>query len=580
MKIDKLVEPQFDPNDRSPQAANAAFLESLFGQDQRDYLKGIPELGDFYLKALETIRQAPEVESLFPEGLGINQNRQGALEALRAKRAIRITKPNPDPISDPAREILFTSNVLLTLPASIRSLQASHLSSELKARIAAIMDEEQLYWYDHPIQIGVKPEGNEILYGLKKLDEAIADEHPSQKVICVLSVSVTHAGLQQVAGEYIRQEIKLAGGLDNLDVFVFTEADTSSLIEQVLRPAACLPGLDVFGVDGEYGRHYSFLKAVLPLWHQLMDQDKRATFKIDLDQVFPQKELKEQTGMSAFEHFMTPNWGAEALDSSGNPIELGMLAGALVNERDFHRGLFTPDVPFPERELSPDEKIFFSTLPQALSTEAEMMTRDESIERIHVTGGTNGILLDHLKRHRPFTPSFIARAEDQGYILSVLGNSPRLAYLHAAGLIMRHDKEAFAQEAIQAAFIGKLLGDYIRTLVFSAYAEELGDKAKIKKLIDPFTGCFVSDYPEIVVYLRFALRAHSFFEQGQTEQGNQFIKEGVRRITACLNFIADGSLASTYAEERRGWDNYYASLDQLNDELIAKGRKLIAALQV
>ena len=61
------------------------------------------------------------------------------------------------------------------------------------------------------------------------------------------------------------------------------------------------------------------------------------------------------------------------------------------------------------------------------STVAEMMARYDGapqdgrarcLERIHVTGGTNGILIDALRRHRPFTPTFIGRAEDQAYLLT------------------------------------------------------------------------------------------------------------------------------------------------------------------
>jgi len=52
-----------------------------------------------------------------------------------------------------------------------------------------------------------------------------------------------------------------------------------------------------------------------------------------------------------------------------------MIAGALVNESDIDNSLFTPDVRFPERSLLPDERLFFSVLPQAVSTRAEMMTR-------------------------------------------------------------------------------------------------------------------------------------------------------------------------------------------------------------
>ena len=53
------------------------------------------------------------------------------------------------------------------------------------------------------------------------------------------------------------------------------------------------------------------------------------------------EELIEQTGASAFEHFQTPLWGATGQDAEGQPIELGMIAGALVNQRDIHKGVST-----------------------------------------------------------------------------------------------------------------------------------------------------------------------------------------------------------------------------------------------
>jgi hypothetical protein len=64
-----------------------------------------------------------------------------------------------------------------------------------------------------------------------------------------------------------------------------------------------------------------------------MDPEIIATFKIDLDQVFPQEELVEQSKASAFEHFKTALWGACGVDSEGHPIELGMIAGALSMKR-------------------------------------------------------------------------------------------------------------------------------------------------------------------------------------------------------------------------------------------------------
>jgi hypothetical protein len=115
------------------------------------------------------------------------------------------------------------------------------------------------------------------------------------------------------------------------------------------------------------------------------DPELKATFKIDLDQVFPQTELIEQTGASAFEHFQTPLWGATGLDAEGQPIELGM----------------------------------------------------------------------------------IARAET-----------------------------------------GKQIGDYLRLLTFSAYAEALpADISEIKNITDPFTACFISRLSITVALLRFFVKA-------------------------------------------------------------------------
>lgn len=315
-------------------------------------------------------------------------------------------------------------------------------------------------------------------------------------------------------------------------------------------------------------------------WTVFIDPRIKATFKIDLDQVFPQQILVEQTGASAFEHFMTPLWGAHGTDIRGKPTELGMIAGALVNESDIDKSLFTADVRFPDRSLSPEEHIFFSTLPQAISTKAEMMTRygnsaydgvNTCIQRVHVTGGTNGIRIDSLRRHRPFAPSFIGRAEDQAYLLSAIHSSgDSLAYVHKDGLVMRHDKEAFAQEAIEAAEIGRTVGDYVRMLYFSGYADALPlSKKALKEILDPFTGCFISQLSETVVYLRFALKAAALFRDNQIPKGLELIKSGAERISEALEFArgASSGLRTQYQRERQGWDLYYDILEAVEQAL-------------
>jgi hypothetical protein len=357
-----------------------------------------------------------------------------------------------------------------------------------------------------------------------------------------------------------------------------------ALAMAVGEPAAraAHPGMQaVVGVDGEYGRHYSFLKGIAAIWQVAIDRRVRATFKIDLDQVFPQDVLRRETGRSALDHLRSPSWGARALDSEGREIELGMLAGALVNERDIHRGLFTPDVDLPGRPPRMDERLFWSALPQAISTRAEMMERHDgpldgrrqALERVHVTGGTNGIRVDALRRHRPFTPTFIGRAEDQAYILSDLGRpGPRLAYLHAAGLVMRHDKEAFAGEAIAAAHVGKLIGDDVRILVFSAYADACAgdgrdgslDRAAIGRLLDPFTGSFVSDVPVSLVLVRLALRTLGMLEEGESVDARRYAVDGARRLSDLIEASAEpDGLLRRLADERRGWDDVYDAIDAL-----------------
>ena len=532
----------------------------------------------------------------FPEGLDLDgeEKRKHKIFALRKKRTIKIKKLNDNPLTNPAREMIFSANILLTVPLN-DNLQRLQADDSLKATLERVRSEKQKYWYDHPIPLGIEAQKNEILYGLRGLQEMMEFEIDKQhipadsRLTVVLSASATHDGLHPLIKEYFSALLRKTEAMPRLRLFVFSEQDTEKLLDELLIPLAeqYFPGRAtaglraVFGVDGEYGRHYSFLKAISALWQVFIDPQIKATFKIDLDQVFPQQELLEQSRSSALQHFCTPLWGAEGRDERDREVELSMIAGALVNHDDIHKSLFYPDVPFPaDRKLSADELIFRSSLPQALSTEAEMMTRyDDSdldgiknaLQRIHVTGGTNGILIDALRRQRPFTPTVIGRAEDQAYLLSVLfSREPALRYLHKPGLIMRHDKHIFAGEAIEAAALGKHIGDYIRILLFSYYGKALPwPVAKIKDVIDPFTGCFMSPIPITVVCLRFVFDMLAKIESGPKKQALEFAGAGARRLNKMLDWLLDGEnpLQEVYRQEKAGWDLYYDILDMAEEKL-------------
>ncbi len=534
----------------------------------------------------------------FPEGAFDPGKREEEISALRKKRRVEITEPNRDCIKKPGREILFTSNALLTLPSSSAEIDGLDIHPGIKDKLEKISGEEQLYWYDHPVQIGVVPEQNELLYGLENFDRALACEEKQgmkerdAKVDFLLSVSVTHNGLHEISREYMEYEFGKKSGIKRLNLYIFTEKDTRDLVEAVLLPAAekYLPGHDarvlreIFGVDGMYGRHYTFLKAVTPLWKLFVSPETKGSFKIDLDQVFPQEELLAKTGKTAFGHFTSQLWGASGKDSMGRPVHLGLVAGALVNQKDMDKSLYSSDVTFPETDEKKDTLVFHSRLPQALSTEAEMQTRygeetgidgrESCIQRIHVTGGTTGILTESLRKYRPFTPSFIGRAEDQAYILSVLSREEKegyLRYFHRDGLIMRHDKEAFASESIKAAETGKMIGDYERIVLFSFYAAALPWSVdEIKDTVDPFTGCFISRIPWTVVVLRLMLKTASLFGNEKSRKNAAgFLKLGSERLGELLRNLQSGkmNIPRLYERERRGWELYYDILDVLEEKL-------------
>jgi hypothetical protein len=198
-----------------------------------------------------------------------------------------------------------------------------------------------------------------------------------------------------------------------------------------------------------------------------------------------------------------------------------------------------------------------------------MMTRyqgeawkGKALQRIHVTGGTNGIRVDALHRYRPFTPGCIGRAEDQAYILSVLHRPVEgryLRYVHCPGLIMRHDKKAFASAAMEAAKTGKMIGDYIRILFFSAYASVLpGGRESVKEEIDPFTGSFVTPLPLTLAFLRLVLKSIHLFSQGDEETGREHLEEGALRINRALEYLdEEQNLKKVYERESGAWDLYY-----------------------
>ena len=142
----------------------AAFLLNSLGLIEREIEQAVtvPEFGE----KLETLAKNPTDKTclrnvFFPEGAGLPEMREARVQALREKRKVRISQLNHTPLSDPGGELLFTSNVLLTIPSANTDVDSLDYSDKLKAHIRKAINEEQQYWFDHPIQIGdtVMPAG-------------------------------------------------------------------------------------------------------------------------------------------------------------------------------------------------------------------------------------------------------------------------------------------------------------------------------------------------------------------------------------------------------------------------------------
>ena len=498
-----------------------------------------------------------------PEALESFENPDNLKNKLLERRKLKNIEESKILLKNPALEILFTSNVLITTPSDFSS---KNIPEEINKYLQKFKNVKQSFWYDHPIPLDSLESENEIIYGLKNLDKALAFEvqrkniNKLDKITLILSVSVTHEGLEDIALKYIKLIIKKYLKLKHINVFLFDE-DTCNKISSYIFSSKDHT-INNLGVNGNYGRHYTFLKYILLLWNRFVDSNFRYSFKIDLDQIFDQEMLLRNTGFSIFEIFKNQkNWGGSAFDYQGNKVDLGLLAGALVNKNDISDGLFTPDVKRPNNTdlLSQfsSKKIFCPEWPQSLSTEAELMYQSNDIQRIHVTGGTTGITLDCLKKWTPFTPSFINRAEDQAFGISSIQENEYLSHIHGKNLIMRHDKHSFATKSIEMSKFGKEIGNLERILLFSYYAQghELGYN-KLKQKLWPFTSCFLTKDPEILTGLIFLIDG--------CFNGNIYVSEGTKRLMN-THIFCKTELNKQLINEKNFWKELVELLEKHKD---------------
>jgi hypothetical protein len=551
-------------NDHPDNQKSKSILESESNSPTLNVLETFFNIDEEVIKGKIETQSSNHMWDLFcPEAIGASEDPNVLSKKLLEKRKLNNIKESKNLLTNPSKEILFSSNVLITTPLDFSS---PNIPKEIKDEVQEYKNLNQSFWYDHPIPLDASKDENEIIYGLENLDNALAFEvqrnniDKSDKITLVLSVSVTHQGLEKIALKYIKSIIKKHLKLKHIDLFLYDE-DTCNKITSSVFPDKDTTN-NIMGVNGNYGRHFTFLKYILLLWNKFVDSKIRYSFKIDLDQIFDQDVLLKTTGFSIFEIFKNQKyWGGTATDQEGNNVDLGLLAGALVNKKDISQGLFTPDV---KRPLNKDlfsklssKKIFCPEWPQSVSTETELMYKSDDIQRIHVTGGTTGITLDSLKKWAPFTPSFINRAEDQAFGISTIQENEYLSHCHGKDLIMRHDKHAFATKSIEMSKFGKEIGNLERILLFSYYANEheLGyDKLKLR--LWPFTSSFLSKYPELLTGLIFLIDG--------CFNGGDYISSGSKRLMN-THLFCKTKLNIQLQNEKFFWRELVERLKQFED---------------
>ena len=110
----------------------------------------------------QTIQE--DIWKLFhPEASDILSNKEHQTDILRSKRKIEITNLNPEPVKNVSQEVVFTSNALITIPPAGKKFKDLGIKPGLWNALEEVIQEDQVFWYDHPVQIGVEPDSNEIL---------------------------------------------------------------------------------------------------------------------------------------------------------------------------------------------------------------------------------------------------------------------------------------------------------------------------------------------------------------------------------------------------------------------------------
>ncbi len=540
---------------------------------------------------------------------------------IQGRNRLRLITNNENFIVDPVKEVIFTTNMLVTPPRS-ESLVPEGLPEWAEKSLKSVIGLPVDWYFDHPIEMATTRDAlhaSEFIFCLRSLEETFRAEIEIEKTACkdhiregdkvplYVSISPTHGGMNlgSVAREVLKCQYAAAvknGILPELKIvepYLYSQVDVRHLINDVLVPAAKryfseIPDKEVegylsfFGVEGYYAMHYNFLKAFGSL-AKFMNPRVKAVIKIDTDQSFPAERFYRETGSCWLEAFTLPTLGALARDQNERDIYLGCFAGSLTNLNELvdKDDLFLPDISIPDvPESIPEGEagVFYQGLLQSLITRGEAfppevqwralkVLNEYPYMRTFVTGGTTGFLIEALERYAPFVDAHVHRAEDQAFLLSVLfdqDDGNLLRYLYFPGLHMIHEKESFASESIKIAEPYKKIYDLERIWNFSHLARALceikgWDFEDVRKTLNFFTASFIQPFPGLLALTRFVLSVAG--KGGRNREDIIYQKEGLKRLSK-IAFSQERYYRDTktrVANQIKAWRFYYDLMIKLRE---------------
>ncbi|MFW5710603.1 MAG: hypothetical protein ACOCZA_01530 [Spirochaetota bacterium] len=493
-------------------------------------------------------------------------------------------RTNPHPVKP--TEVVLQLNALYTLPEEAAQ-QHRDLPEQFKLLVRELRADpgQKVADYDHPVPLYEEDSRHELVSCLQELEGDLAFEKqqgvlPDEyRVPVLLSVSVTHAGLDTPTGQWIEWLLK-EKHYRHLEVIVLTEEriravkrilaeadDGSEASGQTAGRATGEDPLEVFSVFGKYGRHFTSLKyaqLILEKTHNI-----RAGFKLDTDEGIRSRDLFEATGSTWFQTLCHRYWGGQAEDSEGNAVELAVNEGEYMNSTDidklgYKQALRAPDVAVPNTWTGPNmffQKSFAHGRMTALYNTTGSL--EEGISHPVVKGGGYGITNHGLRRALPFTFSWVGRAEDQQFYFSGLPHGIR-GIFHPNLRIAHYKSSVSGAEQKTAAT--RFIGDMYRLIIFKRLVEMLD----VKYQIDPMPGVFAGELARAQAAFATLLKACEFMVHKNQTAARYILEQGVDELLDLEDRIDRGEVEAAFRRERAGWDLFVKLVDRTPPDRLKK----------